>query len=181
MVGDCLFKKTRRGGLLASAAGVVLGAVLMHLTINVPLDQPVRFAILLIAPAFFIPFASPQVLSSVYDVTLPEVRATASTIESFIENVGAAAAPALTGLIATATSLKTSILVLCLSAWALCFLFLLGAIYFIPQDIQELHAQLQERAAQAARGCEQDVRRQGTQVSGTMEYPPEKVELIQMD
>jgi MFS transporter, Spinster family, sphingosine-1-phosphate transporter len=147
-LGDWLFKKTKRGRLIVSAAGVILGAILIYFTINIPLDQPVLFGLMLMLTALFIPFASPNVLSTVYDITLPEVRSTANAIESFIENVGAASAPLIAGLIADATSLKSSILIICITAWVLCFIIFFAAIYFVPKDINDLHAQLRDRAAE---------------------------------
>lgn len=150
-LGDWLFKRTPRGRMIVSAAGVILGAIFMYITINVPLDQPGLFGVLLMVTALFIPFASPNVLSTVYDITLPEVRSSANAIESFIENAGAAAAPLIAGMIADATSLKDSILIICISTWIVCFLFFFGAIYFVPKDIRDLHAELRARA-QAARG-----------------------------
>lgn len=148
-LGDWLFKKTRRGRLIIASIGVILGAIFLYITMNVPLDQPVLFGVMLMITALFIPFASPNVLSTVYDISLPEVRSTANAIESFIESAGAASAPLISGLIADATSLSASILIICISAWLLCFLFFFGAIYFIPKDIQDLHNQLSERAAKA--------------------------------
>ncbi len=145
-LGDWLFKRTPRGRMIVSATGVIMGAVLLYITINIPLDQPVLFGAMLMATALFIPFASPNVLSTVYDITLPEVRSTASAVESFIESAGAASAPLISGLIADATSLRSSILIICLSTWLLCFLFFFGVIYFVPKDIRDLHAQLKERA-----------------------------------
>lgn len=148
VLGDWLFKRTRRGRLIVSATGVFLGAVFMYITINIPTNQPVFFGIMLMVTSLFIPLSSPNVLSTVYDITLPEVRSTANAIESFIENAGAASAPLIAGLIADATSLKVSILIICLSAWAVCFIFLLGAIYFVPRDVNALHQELRQRAAQ---------------------------------
>jgi len=46
------------------------------------------FSIMLIVTALFIPFASPNVIATVYDITLPEVRSTALSIQYFIEMVG---------------------------------------------------------------------------------------------
>lgn len=151
-LGDWLFKRTPRGRMIVSAVGVILGAIFMYFTINVPVDQPTLFGAMLMLTAFFIPFASPNVLSTVYDITLPEVRSTANAIESFIENAGAALAPLIAGLIADATSLKESILIICISTWVLCFIFFFGAIYFVPKDTKDLHAQLRERAIEASQG-----------------------------
>ena len=106
---------------------------------------------LMITP-LFIPFASPNGLSTVDDITLPEVRSTANAIESFIESAGATSAPLIAGLIADATSLKASILIICISAWVLCFIFFFGAIYFVPKDVNDLHAQLRARAVESSNG-----------------------------
>jgi MFS family permease len=149
-LGDLLFKRTQRGRLIVSAAGVIIGAIFLYITINIPIDQPFLFGVMLMVTAIFIPFASPNNLSTMYDITLPEVRSVTNAIESFIESAGAASAPLIAGLIADATSLKASILIICITTWLLCFLFFLGAIYFVPKDIQALHAELRERAAQTS-------------------------------
>jgi predicted MFS family arabinose efflux permease len=92
-LGDMLFKRTPRGRLLVAMTGVITGAILLTLTLNISIDNQTLFMFFLIATALFIPFASANVVSTVYDVTLPEVRSTALAIESFIENGGAALAP----------------------------------------------------------------------------------------
>lgn len=147
-LGDWLFKRTYRGRMIVAAAGVILGAILLYVTISIPVDQPGLFGAMLMIAALFIPFASPNVLSTVYDVSLPEVRSTANALESFLENTGAAASPLIFGIIADATSLQDAILIVCISTWILCFFFLLFAIYLIPTDVRALHEQLRERAAQ---------------------------------
>ena len=150
-LGDWLFKRTPRGRLIISAAGVILGAIFLYITMNIPVNQPGLFGVMLMVTALFIPFAGPNVLSTVYDVTVPEVRSTANAVENFIENAGAAAAPLIAGAIADATSLRTAILLICLISWGLCFVFFFGAIYFIPKDLADLHARLRERAAAEVR------------------------------
>lgn len=146
ILGDRLFKRTKRGRLIVAASGVLIGAVMLYLTMHVPNEQPILFAALLLFTALCMPLASANVISTVYDVTLPEVRSTANAIENFIESFGAAAAPLLAGAVADATSVGNSILLICTIAWALCFIFFLGAIALIPRDITDLHNQLVERA-----------------------------------
>ena len=99
-LGDFFFKRTPRGRLLVSMAGVLTGAVLFFILMKIPMDQPETFSIFLMATALFIPFSSPNVTSTVYDITLPEVRSTALSIQYFIENAGAALAPLIAGFIA---------------------------------------------------------------------------------
>jgi MFS family permease len=145
-LGDAVFKRTLNGRVLVSSIGVLLGAVFMFFALNTPHDQRTQFFILMCATAVFMPLSSPNVLATIYDVTLPEVRSTTLAAESLVEFSGAALAPLVAGIIADATSLETSILVTCLTAWLLCFGLYLGALFFIPRDILGLRAQLRQRA-----------------------------------
>lgn len=145
-LGDWLFGKTKRGRLIVSAIGVITGAILLFFAIKVPYENRTLFIVMMSITALFIPFASPNVLSTIYDVTLPEVRSTANSIQYFIEQGGSAVAPTLAGLIAVNSSLENSILIICISAWILCFIFFLGTIYLLPKDIDQLRTQLRERA-----------------------------------
>lgn len=144
-LGDALFKRTLNGRIVVSSAGVLLGAIFLYLAIRTPLDQRTTFFGLMCLTAVFMPMSSPNVLSTIYDVTLPEVRSTTMALEYFVENSGAALAPLMAGLLADATNLETAILVICISTWLLCFLLYLGALFFVPGDIRALRAQLQQR------------------------------------
>lgn len=151
-LGDWLFKKTNRGRMIISAIGVVLGAILLYLTMIVPLEQTTLFMIMLCVAAFFIPFASANVLSTIYDITLPEIRSSANAVESLIENAGATVAPLVAGIVADAFSLKDAIIILCTSTWLLCFFFFLFVIAWIPKDIEKLRKVMAERAAEERAG-----------------------------
>lgn len=144
--GDFLFKFTRKGRILVSSAGVLLGAVFLVLAITTPLEARGQFFIFMCLTAIFMPLSSANVIATVYDVTVPEVRSTAQAVEYFIENAGAAFAPILTGIIADATSLQNAILLIPSIAWGLCFLFYLGALFTIDKDHADLRAQMAERA-----------------------------------
>lgn len=148
-LGDKLFKRTQRGRLIASVIGVFCGMIGLWLAMHTPNSQVVPFAILLCLTAFFMPFASPNIISTMYDVTVPEIRSSANAIENFLESFGAASAPLIAGLIADASSVGNSIIIICCGAWALCVVFLLLAISFIPKDIRDLHRELEERAVEA--------------------------------
>jgi MFS family permease len=125
-----------------------MGALLLSLTMQVPVERSNLFLLSLAGTAFFIPFAAPNVISTVYDITLPEVRSTALAIQYFIENGGAALAPLLAGWIAVRSSLGNAILTISVVAWLLTALFLIGAVYWLPRDIRVLRSQLAERAEQ---------------------------------
>lgn len=155
-LGDFFFKKTPKGRVLVSMVGVLTGAVLLYLTINVSFANKLLFGILLAVTALFIPIASPNVTSTVNDVTVPEVRSTAIAIQYFIESSGAALAPFLTGMISdylrsvnNPSPRGTAILLICISTWILCGIFFFLTSKIITKDIENLHKELVNRAAES--------------------------------
>jgi len=145
-LGDIFFKRDKRGRLIVSMIGVFLGAVFLWFTLNVPIENVILFTILLGFTAIFMPFASPNVVSTVYDVTLPEVRSTAVSIQYFIESLGAASAPAIVGLIADQTTLKNAFLLICISTWIVCAIFFYFTSRYIKHDIEILRSEMSQRA-----------------------------------
>jgi MFS family permease len=150
-LGDFFFKRTPRGRMLVSMVGVLLGAVMLYFTMGIPIDNPTLFLLMLGGTALFIPIASPNVISTVYDITLPEVRSTALSVQYFMENIGAATAPALAGYIADRSSLSLAILVICISTWILGSIILGFTAYLVPKDIRTLRDQMSERAEEQRR------------------------------
>ncbi len=145
-LGDFAFKRTNKGRIVVSSIGVLMGALFMYLAITTPLEAKNQFFVFMCLTAIFMPLSSANVIATVYDVTVPEVRSTAQAAEYFIENAGAAFAPIITGFIADAYDLKTAILLICTVAWILCFFFYLGAIFTIDKDSRDLRNQMAERA-----------------------------------
>ncbi len=147
-LGDAVFRRTPRGRIIVSLFGVLTGAVLLYFTLNIPVDQKANFQIMLMATALFIPFSSANVISTVYDITLPEVRSTALAVQYFIEQGGAALAPLLAGTLTARLfgTLEPSILIICITAWLLGAVFLSVTAYLVPVDIQTLRDQMRRRA-----------------------------------
>jgi MFS transporter, Spinster family, sphingosine-1-phosphate transporter len=147
MLGDWLFKRTLKGRILVSCVGVLAGMIFLFFAINTPVADRTTFFVLMGLTALFMPFASPNVIATVFDISPPEVRSSAQAVEYFVENSGAALAPTIAGAIALTTGSKqTAILSVCITAWALCFLLYLGALLFVDRDIKSLRAQLAKRA-----------------------------------
>ncbi len=145
-LGDAWFKRQPRGRLLVSLTGITLGVIGLTLTMNVPVENRTLFFILLAATALFLPFSSANVIATVHDITLPEIRSTALSVQYFIENGSAALAPLLAGIIADRTSLGTAILTLSVGAWVIGAVLVAFAAYLVPTDIAALRKQLQQRA-----------------------------------
>ena len=153
MLGDHFFGKNKKGRVIVSMIGVLLGALMLYITLRVPVENTLLFGVLLGITAVFIPFASPNVTSIVNDITLPEMRSTAMAIQYFIESSGAALAPLLTGIISDALRASgnpsprgNAMLIICTSAWILCGIFFFITSKFIEKDINSLHETLQDRA-----------------------------------
>ena len=145
-VGDWLFKRTNKGRIIVSSAGVLLGAIFLFFAMQTPIEARSTFFVLMILTAIFMPFSSPNVISTVQDISMPEVRSTAMSVEYFIENSGAALAPLLAGIIADAFNMHTAILTICVTAWLICFVIYLGALFFVDGDIRSLRSQMAARA-----------------------------------
>jgi MFS family permease len=147
-LGDWLFRRTLKGRILISCVGVILGALFLFLALRTPVADKTTFFIFMSLTAVFMPFSSPNVTSTVFDITLPEVRSSAQAVEYFVENSGAALAPTLAGAIALAAHSKEfAIMTVCISAWVLCFFLYLGALFFVDKDIKSLRSQLAIRAS----------------------------------
>jgi MFS family permease len=144
-LGDILFKRTSKGRILVSSVGVIMGAVFLFFAMTTPVEARTQFFIFMCITAVFMPLSSPNVIATVYDVTVPEIRSTAQATENFIEFTGAAFAPALTGILADAIGLSKAILILCLTAWVLCFFIYIVALFYIEGDIKTLRAQMAAR------------------------------------
>jgi MFS family permease len=143
LLGDLLFKRTKKGRILIASVGVLLGALFIYLAMTTPIERPNQFFIFMCLTAIFMPLSSANVIATVYDVTVPEVRSTAQAIEYFVENSGAVTAPALTGAIIVASGDRTfAILSICVIAWLLCFFFYLGALFTIDKDTNALRARM---------------------------------------
>ncbi len=145
-LGDIFFKRTPRGRVLVGAGGVLAGAVFLLATMNIAVDNTVLFAVLLGFTGITMSVAAPNVMATVHDTTVPEVRSTARSLHKLVEDGGAALAPFLAGVIAMRASLHTAILVICVSTWLICaILFGLTALV-VPGDVEKLRQTMQQRA-----------------------------------
>jgi MFS family permease len=149
-LGDLLFKRTYKGRIIVSSIGVILGALFLLLALNTSIQDKTSFVIFMSLTALFMPFSAPNVTSTVFDISLPEVRSSAQSVEYFVENSGAVLAPTIAGAIILSTgNMQFAILSVCISAWVLCFFLYLGALFFVEKDIKSLHLLLANRAKQA--------------------------------
>lgn len=146
VLGDFLFHRTNHGRLIVATIGVIMGTLLFIATLNVPIGNQLVFLGMLTLTAIFMPFPSSNVITTVHDITLPEVRSTATSIQYLIESLGAALSPLLVGIIADQSSLKNAFLIVCVTTWLLCAIFFVIAIKYVDRDITNLRTKMRVRA-----------------------------------
>ena len=144
-IGDAAYKKTIYGRILVSIFSIFLGAVFLALTLIQPMEKVLNFRILLAITSFFIPLASPNIATSVYDVVLPELRSTATSIQYFLGNIGSAFAPLLAGAISQVYSLQIAILTISLIAWTITAIVLALSLKSFKSDWEKMHLELRTR------------------------------------
>jgi MFS family permease len=149
MVGDFFFRRTLRGRVLTGMVGVLAGAMLLVLTLSVPVASRGLFMLPLALTGVTMSMAAPNVMATIHDVTEPEVRATAQAMLSFAENLGSALAPWLAGLIAVRFSLHAAILAICVTTWLACAGLFGATAFLIPRDIERLRRVMRARAEEA--------------------------------
>ncbi len=145
-LGDRFSQRTRRGRLLVAAVGIGLATVLLPITLLLPPDtSPLVFGMFLAVTAFFVLFSGPNVIATIHEVAPPEVRSSALSVQYFVENIGAAGAPWLVGLISTQLGLSRAILIVAGVTYVLCLLCMLLATRTVAEDVEALRGEMRVR------------------------------------
>jgi MFS family permease len=144
-LGDWLFKKTPRGRLIVALVGIIGIMVTFTSLLNAPLDSFTTLLVWIVFAGFFWSFEWPNAVSTVQDITEPEVRSTAHSIIGVAETAGSALAPLLVGVMAVNSSLKDAMQLITLSAWGIGLVILSYVLAVVPQDINRLREIMQQR------------------------------------
>jgi MFS family permease len=146
-LGDWAFRRTPRGRLLVGGLGICAGAILLLSALRVPVGQDVTFTVVMAATALLINYAHPNVVTTIQDVTEPEVRSTAHAMLGIAEQSGSALAPLLVGIIAVGNTLQFGMTVVCGVGFAVSSALLLLTTLVVSRDTQRFRAAMAERAA----------------------------------
>jgi len=144
--GDKLFSRNKRGRMIVSSAGTICGGATLVAAFLLPLSTRSPFIILLFISGLFLSSVSPNLVASVHDVTLPEVRSSAQAFRQVFIDISAAAAPFVAGLIAVNTSLHAAILSASVVSWIVATGLVLLITYYVSDDIEDLRNKLKHRA-----------------------------------
>jgi MFS family permease len=146
--GDQLFKTNPRGRMSLAGAGTFIGGGTLVTSFLLPANNASLFSVLMVVSGFFLAFITPNIVATMHDITLPEVRSTAQAFRQLLMDTGAAAAPYIAGLIAVRTSLHMAILTTSIVSWIIGTALVLLITLYVPRDVKRLRKQLQERAEQ---------------------------------
>ncbi len=148
-LGDWASRRTPRGRLLVGGLGILVGGALLLAALNVPVGQEVLFTVVMAGTALMMNYAHPNTVTTIQDVTEPEVRSTAHAILGIAEQSGSALAPLLVGIIAVGNTLQYGMTIVCGLGFAASSLLLLITSLVVKKDVLRVRDEMAERARAA--------------------------------
>jgi len=145
-LGDLVFHKKKSGRMMVGIIGVMLPGLFLHFAFKSPDAQSSQFIINLALLGLFMAFSRPNIMASVMDVTLPEVRSTAYGVLLLFETLGTLVSPILVILLQRWVGLGTAILWVGIGSWLVCTLLQIGLIIRLPKDIEKLRRHMAYRS-----------------------------------
>ncbi|MGC9522200.1 MAG: MFS transporter, partial [Anaerolineae bacterium] len=145
-LSDYAFERTPRGRAIVGGLGALIAAILLWMTMSVPVGNVTLFTVLLALAGVALSTTAPNAMATVPDITLPEVRSSAQAVRKLVEDGGAALAPWLAGLIAVRASLHTAIIAVSVSTLLMCALIFAIIAYYVPEDVEALREKMEARA-----------------------------------
>lgn len=140
-----VFQEIPKGRAIFAGVTVAIGSVFFDLTILIK-GGVWLFLMLRALTGFFVPMAGPAASASLQDISLPEVRSTAFSIQLFFENIGSGFALLITGYLADIMGLEQGIIIIITLTWSACALLLSAASLTIPKDVEWKKTELTARA-----------------------------------
>ncbi len=151
LLGDSLFKRYRKGRIIVSMAGVIFPILFLYLAFNITDAQGYLFILLMMLMGFFMSFTLPNIDASIMDITLPEIRASASSILLLFQSLGALLGPWSVSILQEGMGLGRAILLVCSAGWGVCLVLLVGLLVHVPRNIEELRQHMAYRSHLEAR------------------------------
>lgn len=151
LLGDLLFKTKKTGRIIVSMAGVVLPSLFLFFALQSADAQGQSFILLMMLMGLFLSFSWPNLVASVLDIILPEMRASAISIMLLFQVIGALIGPMIVSRLKDQMGLGGAILSVCIGAWVICLVIQIGLLNLIPKDLEKLRRQMAYRSHLEAR------------------------------
>ncbi len=146
MIGDGLFRKSRRGRVITSVIGIALSMLFLLLSFQIGNVRGTLFILLMMFTGLFMALERPNVIAMVFDITLPEIRSTSMAIMMLFQLIGSVIGPMLVGILIPKIGLEQALLWVCVGAWGSSLVLLFGISRLLPKEIEWLRKQMAYRS-----------------------------------
>lgn len=145
-LGDVLFKFKKQARLIPALIGSIVPPICLYLAFG---SQDVRgqpFMIYILLVSYFMALTLPNLFAMVFDVTLPEIRASASAVCLIFQTLSILIAPMLVSIGQSFLSIGETILWICIGAWLISIILMVGLLLRIHKDIEDLRRHMAHRS-----------------------------------
>jgi MFS transporter, Spinster family, sphingosine-1-phosphate transporter len=146
ILGDILFKYSKKGRLYPSLVGLLMACICLYLVLRVPSIQMQGFLLCILLMGFFMAFPWGNMFAAVMDITLPELRGSAFALVLFFQAVSSLISPSILNYVQGLVGLGNAILWICLGAWGISIIILILLIFSIPRDVEQLRRHMAYRS-----------------------------------
>jgi MFS transporter, Spinster family, sphingosine-1-phosphate transporter len=151
ILGDILFKFSKKGRLYPSLVGLLMACLCLYLAMRVQFIQMQGFLFCIILMGFFMAFPWGNIFAAVMDVTVPELRGSAFALALLFQAVSSLVSPIVLTYIQGLVGLSNAILWICIGAWVVSIIIIILLFFFISQDVEQLRRHMAYRSHLEAR------------------------------
>ncbi len=144
--GDLWFAHNKRGRIFVSLIGVVFSSLCFVPIFYFTPFEGQFFLVLMLLTAIFMAFLRPNIISTLFDVALPEVRSMAVAALMMGQFIGSTIVSLGMAPLIEKIGLRSSILWGIIGAWLICFILLVTALFIVPKDIEQLRKHIAYRS-----------------------------------
>ena len=162
-LGDLYAKKRDTGRINIVILGLMLPSLFLFLAFMIQNLASPYFMLLLILMGFFMSFSWPNMISLIFEVTVPEVRSFATALMLALQALGGLLGPYLVSRAQLRFGLRVAMLSLSIGAWLLGLIVVCGLFFTLSRDIENLRRHMAYRS--------QLERRLGKQRYNPEDYP----------
>ncbi len=150
-LGDLLFTRWRTGRIWVLMIGLVLPAVFFYFSMQTSGSLNTGFIALMTIMGLFTSFTWPNIIAAIFDVTLPEIRATAVGFMLMLQAFGLIFSSNIVSFLQTRIELDQAIISVALSGWLISLPIAAALLISIPRGIEKLRRHMAYRSHLEAR------------------------------
>lgn len=145
-IGDISFKSARVGRVFPSLMGSLMPSLFILFAFMISEMMSFPYIISMTLLGFFMGFVRPNMLASIQDVTLPEIRGTAYGLFLLSEALGTLFASFIVSFLHLSLDLGRVILVTCVGGWLFSFIVQLILLKTLPAEVESLRRHMAYRS-----------------------------------